>query len=97
MEQCYRFGTGKLTQVEGLRGAAKSGTAQKGRIDLAWIVAFAPVENPQIAIAVMLEGAVDDNSFGGGMFAAPVAQAILQAWKEKQERAIVRPVDLKVK
>ncbi len=97
MEQCYRFGTGKLTQVEGLRGAAKSGTAQKGRIDLAWIVAFAPVENPQIAVAVMLEGAVDDNSFGGGMFAAPVAQAILQAWKAKQERAVLPPGDLRVK
>ena len=94
MEQCYRFGTGKLTQVEGLRGAAKSGTAQKGRIDLAWIVTFAPVENPQIAVAVVLEGAVDDNSFGGGMYAAPVAKAILQAWKDKQDRAVVPPVKL---
>lgn len=92
MEQCYRFGTGKLTQVEGLRGAAKSGTAQKGRIDLAWIVAFAPVDNPQIAVAVMLEGAVDDNSFGGGMYAAPVAKAILQAWKDKQDRPATKPV-----
>ncbi len=94
MEQSYRFGTGKLTQVEGLRGAAKSGTAQKGRIDLAWIVAFAPVDNPQIAVAVVLEGAVDDNSFGGGMYAAPVAKAILQAWKDKQDRAAVPPVKL---
>jgi len=97
MEQCYRFGTGKLTQVEGLRGAAKSGTAQKGRIDLAWIVAFAPVENPQIAVAVVLEGAVDDNNFGGGVYAGPVGHAILQAWKDKQDRPATIPVNLRVK
>lgn len=94
MEQCYRFGTGKFAQVDGLRGAAKSGTAQKGRIDLAWIVAFAPVENPQIAVAVVLEGAVDDNNFGGGIYAAPVAKAILQAWKDKQDRPAVKAVSL---
>jgi penicillin-binding protein 2 len=94
MEQCYQIGTGRLARVDGVRGAAKSGTAQKGRIDLAWLVSFAPVENPQIAIAVVLEGAVDDNNFGGGTYAAPVVKAILQAWKDKQDRPAIQPVKL---
>ena len=93
MEQCYQFGSGRLARVDGLRGAAKSGTAQKGRIDLAWLVAFAPVENPQIAVAVVLEGAIDDNSFGGGTYAAPIVHAILQAWKDKQDRPPAKPVN----
>jgi penicillin-binding protein 2 len=92
MEYCYQLGTGKLAKVDGLTGAAKSGTAQKGRIDLAWLVAFAPAENPRIAVAVVLEGAVDDNHFGGGAFAGPVVQKILQAWKDKQDRPAAQPV-----
>ncbi len=97
MEQCYQIGTGRLARVDGLRGAAKSGTAQKGRIDLAWLVAFAPVENPQIAIAVVLEGAENDTHFGGGVYAAPVAHAILQAWKDKQDRPVAKPINFQVK
>lgn len=93
MEMCYQIGTGKLARVEGLRGAAKTGTAQLGRKDMAWVVAFAPVENPRIAVAVVLEGAEDDNNFGGGVYAAPVVQAIFQAWKEKQDRPVVKPVN----
>lgn len=91
MEQCYQIGTGKLVHVDGLRGAAKTGTAQLGRKDMAWVVAFAPVENPRIAVAVVLEGAVDDNNFGGGVYAGPVAKAILQAWKDKQDQAAAKP------
>jgi len=91
MKQCYQIGTGKLARVDELSGAAKSGTAQKGRIEVAWLVCFAPVENPQIAIAVALEGDEGEN-FGGGAFAGPVAHAILTAWKEKQERPKTEPV-----
>ncbi len=96
MEQCYQIGSGRLAKVDGLRGAAKTGTAQLGRKDMAWVVAFAPVENPQIAVAVMLEGAVDDNNFGGGTYAGPVVQAILQAWKDKRDRPAAKPVNFNV-
>lgn len=96
MEQCYQIGSGKLVRVDGLRGAAKTGTAQLGRKDMAWVVAFAPVENPQIAVAVVLEGAEDDNNFGGGVYAGPVTHAILQAWKAKQERPVAKPVNFNV-
>lgn len=93
MEQCYQIGSGKLVHVDGLRGAAKSGTAQLGRKDMAWIVAFAPVEDPQLAVAVVLEGAVDDNNFGGGVYAGPVANAILSAWKDKRDNPPAKPVN----
>lgn len=93
---CYQLGTGRLARVDGLTGAAKSGTAQKGRIDLAWLVSFAPLEDPQIAVAVVLEGAEDDNNFGGGTFAAPVVKAILEKWKVKRDRPPAPPVNFKV-
>ena len=54
--------------------------------------AFAPVENPQIAIAVMVEGDTPGEETGGGRYAVPVAQAILKTWWEKQQRAAGTPV-----
>lgn len=86
MAMGYQFGTGRLARVEGLTGATKTGTAQKGRIDLAWMVAFAPVEKPRIAIAVVLEGQEEGANYGGGANAGPVVKAILERWKEKSER-----------
>lgn len=97
LQSCYEFGTAKLCKVEGLNGAAKTGTAQKGKIDLAWMVAYAPVENPQIAIAVVMEGSVGQN-YHGAFYASPVVKNILAAWKEKQERPPpAAPVSFKVK
>jgi len=95
MGMSYQNGTARLAKVEGLTGGGKSGTAQKGRIELAWLIAFAPLENPQIAIAVVLEGA-EDVDFGGGVNAAPVVKRILEAWKEKRDRPPVTPVNFKV-
>ena len=67
-------GTGKRLRLEGLTVAGKSGTAQAGRGDDAWFVAFAPFRKPEVAVAVVLEG-----GGGGGVVAAPVARAIFQA------------------
>jgi penicillin-binding protein 2 len=96
MEQCGSIGTARLAKVEGLRLAAKTGTAQKGRIDLAWMIAFAPVENPQIAIAVVMEGTDPDVSYHGGTYAAPVVKSILEAWKRKSERPPAERVKFRV-
>lgn len=85
MAMGYQFGTGKFARVDGLTGATKSGTAQKHPIEIAWMVAFAPVENPQIAIAVALEGDEGEN-YGGGANAGPVVKAILEKFKEKRDR-----------
>jgi len=38
----------------------------------AWFIAFAPLDDPQIALAVLVE-----NGGGGSQFAAPVARQIL--------------------
>lgn len=95
LESCYQIGTGRLAKVEGLTGGAKSGTAQKGRIELAWLVAFAPSEDPRIAVAVVLEGGEDEN-FGGGLYSGPVVKAVLEAWKAKRDRPATPPVNFKV-
>lgn len=77
-----------LPPLTGLRIAAKTGTAQKhsprGMINFAWLIAFAPVENPQIALAIAIEGDLPGEETGGGRYAAPVAHAILKKWMEKQ-------------
>ena len=89
MEQGYQIGSGRLARIDGLSGATKTGTAQKrtpqGTIELAWMIAFAPAENPQIAIAVCLESQELDASFGGGTYSSPIVKAILEAWKNKQD------------
>ena len=95
LESCYQIGTGRLAKVEGLTGGAKSGTAQKGRIELAWLVAFAPSEDPRIAVAVVLEGGEDEN-FGGGLYSGPVVKAVLEKWKAKRDRPPAPPVNFKV-
>jgi penicillin-binding protein 2 len=95
MEQVTRrpFGTARilddpqlLAPLPGLRIAAKTGTAQKqtekGMINFAWLIAFAPVDQPRIALAIAIEGDTPGEETGGGRYASPVAHAILQAWLE---------------
>jgi beta-lactamase class D len=76
-------GTGGAAALPGITVAGKTGTAelvptQGGAIDPsntdAWFVAFAPAEDPQVAVAVMLVGAGQ-----GGATAAPVARTVLDA------------------
>lgn len=79
-------GTGRRAQVKGIAVAGKTGTAQVVKLrknrratipvrerDHAWFIAFAPVEAPEIAVAVLAEHA----GGGGGRIAAPVAGALM--------------------
>lgn len=61
--------------IPGVRVAGKSGTAEttSGKTH-AWFVAFAPVENPRVAVAVVLE---EDGTFGA-VTAAPIAGDLMQ-------------------
>jgi len=90
MEQVVQIGTGRLARVPGVRVAGKSGTAQVqsrgANLELAWFIAFAPIEKPEIAVAVLLEGTEPDEAFAGGRMAAPVMQQVLQAYFDKKER-----------
>jgi penicillin-binding protein 2 len=79
-----------MLRIPNLRIAGKTGTAQvrtqKGTLNLAWFVCFAPADKPEIAICAMIEGDTPDETYAGGRYAAPVAQAILKKWKEKKDR-----------
>ena len=85
-------GTGRLVQIDGLRIAGKTGTADfraHGKeVNLAWFLGLAPVEDPQIAIAVMVEGTSSSDSYHGGSTAGPVAKDIfLEFIEHYPERA----------
>lgn len=73
----YRMaGKSGTAQAVGIAQNAKynSGLLKERHRDHALFIAFAPVENPQIAVAVMLE-----NAEGGSSQAAPVARAMMDA------------------
>jgi penicillin-binding protein A len=75
-------GTGKPGRIDGVQVAGKTGTAQtsKERPPFAWFTAFAPADNPQVAVAVMIEDAgVERNEIAGGTLAAPVAKKVMEA------------------
>ena len=87
-------GTGGKGRVPGLAVAGKTGTAQvvklehteglKGNAipwkyrDHAWFVSYAPADDPQIAVSVLVE-----HGGHGGSAAAPIAQKVLARWLEK--------------
>lgn len=94
MEACTVTGTAKVLQapfmkIPGLRIAGKTGTAQKqtprGTVNFAWFICFAPVENPQVAIAVIVEGDTPGEETAGGRYAVPIARAILKKWDDKRK------------
>jgi penicillin-binding protein A len=82
MERVVESGTGRRAQIDGIKVAGKTGTAQNGtgKPPLAWFTAFAPADSPQIAIAVVVE---DGGSLGdaasGGKVAAPIARQVIEA------------------
>ena len=77
MVSVVQGGTGTHAQIPGVQVAGKTGTAETGinNVYTAWFVCFAPAENPQVAVAVVLEKQA--NGFGGSV-SAPIAKAILQ-------------------
>ena len=69
-------GTARGARVKGISIAGKTGTAENphGK-DHAVFIAFAPIEDPKIAIAVYVE-----NSGFGGTWAAPIASLLIEQY-----------------
>jgi peptidoglycan glycosyltransferase len=82
MQQVVANGTGTAAQIPGVPVAGKTGTAQhgEGAHPHAWFIAFAPANDPQVAIAVLVE---DGGNLGsdatGGKVAAPIARDVMRA------------------
>ncbi len=73
-------GTGVNAQIPGVAVAGKTGTAQTGRdTSHVWFIAFAPAENPTIAVAVVIEDQPNVDEATGGTLAAPIAKAVIEA------------------
>jgi penicillin-binding protein A len=79
MEGVVASGTGTRATVPNVRVAGKTGTAETGNGSPdVWFIGFAPVDNPTIALAVMIQDAGE--SATGGSVAAPVAGELLNYW-----------------
>jgi len=76
MSQVVKEGTGTAAALEGIDVAGKTGTAEvdHGCPNQLWFIAFAPVQDPTVAIAVTVECGT---GFGGTV-AAPIAKAVMQ-------------------
>jgi len=93
MENVISWGTGTKARVPGVRVAGKTGTSQNPfGDDHSVFFAFAPVDDPQIAIAVYVE-----NAGFGSDYAAPIAGLLMEQYinneistnsKYKEERVI---------
>ena len=82
MELVVASGTGTAAQIPGVRVAGKTGTAQhaEGQAPHAWFVGFAPANDPQVAVAVVVEdGGNAGSEATGGRVAAPIARDIMRA------------------
>lgn len=72
-----KSGTGSGARISGITVAGKTGTAENETDkDHAWFVGFAPAENPQIAVAVILEY----DGGAGGTNAAPIARNVMSKY-----------------
>jgi penicillin-binding protein 2 len=69
-------GTSRRSNLGSIKVAGKTGTAQNPQgEDHAWFVSYAPADDPEIALAVLVE-----NGGGGGAVAVPIGRAIYEAY-----------------
>ena len=83
MRETVLSGSGKLLSDLPVSSAGKTGTAQHGGSDKthAWFIAFAPYEDPEIALVVLVEEGGE-----GHDAAVPVANEILKWYFENKEQ-----------
>ena len=82
MEDVVENGTGTSAQIDGVKVAGKTGTAQHAEDGNphAWFTSFAPADNPKVAVAVVVEnGGNAGSEASGGRVAGPIAKNIMEA------------------
>lgn len=81
MKECVQSGTGTMAAVYGKDVCGKTGTAEidteKGTAH-ALFIGFAPYDDPEIAICVVVENLPNKNT--GGTIAAPIARRVMQKY-----------------
>lgn len=83
MQDVVTNGTATSLQNIGVSVAAKTGTAERGtgQNPVAWMVAYAPANDPKIAVAVMVaDNDVKPTDAYGNSLAGPVAAAVIKAY-----------------
>lgn len=82
MKKVVSEGTGTTSAVKGIQVAGKTGSAEnEGKYPHAWYVGFAPSDNPQIAVSVIVE-----NSGTSTRYAAPIARELFELYIDKQSK-----------
>ncbi len=77
MVETVKSGTGKNAALSNITVAGKTGTAENEKEKAhSWFVGFAPAEDAEIAVCVVLE----NDGGSGGSTAAPVAKKIFQSY-----------------
>ncbi len=82
MVSTVSIGTATAAQIPGTDVAGKTGTAQSSadRPPYAWFVSFAPADDPQVAVAVLVESTdVARDEIAGGALGGPIAKAVMEA------------------
>lgn len=115
LEQVVSGGTGHLAQIPGINVAGKTGTAQK--VDpktgaysttdfIASFAAFAPAEDPKIAVLIIIDTPKAAEGHQGGTLGGPRAKAIIEGAlqyygfpvaKETQSTVTISPNDAAVR
>jgi len=74
-------GTGQSVQTEGVKVGAKIGIVRVKNSTAThnWIIAFAPVTNPEVAVAVFVEEGGSEGVYTQGTDAGPIARAVIEA------------------
>jgi penicillin-binding protein A len=82
MVQDVANGAASNATISGVSVAGKTGTAENGTGEpyTLWFTGFAPADNPQVAIAVVVEngGGLGQTGFGN-LVAAPIAKKVIEA------------------
>ena len=75
-------GAASGARIDGVDVAGKTGTAENGSSQpfTLWFTGFAPAENPEVAVAVVVEdGGGQGQTGSGNTIAAPIAKKVMEA------------------